>query len=205
MPRPKMVYQLKISLFDTVPSIWRRILIPTSATFWELHSAIQDIFHWNHSHLHEFMYDDKVFKKTMLFGIPSDDYESAEIEILPSWKHKISKYLNLEEPNLKYVYDLGDNWMHLIELENILPAEKGITYPVCLGGKRNSPPDDCGGVHGYADMLEVLSDPNHDEYEDTKEWVDSITGGTFDPEHFDPREVTFIDPKKRYKESVGRL
>jgi hypothetical protein len=62
-----------------------------------------------------------------------------DIEILPSWKHKMSKYLDLEEPNLKYVYDLGDNWMHLIELENVLPAEKGATYPICIGGKRNAP------------------------------------------------------------------
>lgn len=201
MAPPKMVYQLRISLFDTAPKIWRRILIPTSATFWELHSAIQDVFNWNHSHLHEFMYDDKIFKKTMLFGIPSDEYESAEIEILPSWKHKISKYLNLEEPNLKYVYDLGDNWLHLIELENILPAEKGVPYPISIGGKRNAPPDDCGGVHGDEEMLEVLSDPSDEEYAETREWVDSITGGTFDPEHFDPAEVKFMNPKQRYKES----
>lgn len=129
MAPPKMVYQLKITLTDTAPKIWRRILIPTSATFWDLHSAIQDVFQWNHMHLHEFIYDDKLFRKRLLFGIPSDDYESAEIEIYPSWKHKMSKYLNLEESYLKYVYDLGDNWLHLIELENILPAEKGVKYP----------------------------------------------------------------------------
>lgn len=159
------------------------------------------MFGWNHSHLHEFIYDDKAVKKIVLFGIPSDDYESAEIEIYPSWKHKMSKYLNLEEPYLKYVYDLGDNWLHLIELENILPAEKGVTYPVCIDGKRNSPPDDCGGTHGYADLLEVLADPSHEDYEATKEWVESIKGETFDPKHFDPREVAFMDPKKRYKET----
>jgi len=173
MAPPKMVYQLRISLFDTVPKIWRRILIPTSATFWELHSAIQDVFNWNHSHLHHFWYDDKILKKSIWFGIP----------------------------NLKYVYDLGDNWMHLIELENILPAEKGMAYPVCIGGKRNAPPDDCGGTHGYDEMLEVLSDPSDEEYEATKEWIDSVTGGTFDPEHFNPKEVKFMNPKQRYKES----
>jgi len=197
MAPPKMVYQLKITLFDTQPKIWRRILIPTSATFWELHSAIQDVFHWNHSHLHMFLYDDKVFKKSMIFGIPSNE---DEMEIYPSWKHKISKYLNLEQPYLRYVYDLGDDWVHMIELENILPAEKGVTYPVCIGGKRNAPPDDCGGTHGYENMLEVLSDPLDEEYEDTKEWVDSITGGTFDSAHFDPAEVVFSDPKERFKE-----
>jgi hypothetical protein len=201
MAPPKMLYQLKITLFDTQPKIWRRILIPTSVTFWELHSAIQDVFHWNHTHLHQFHYEDKILRKPLWFGIPTDEDDMYNVEIYPSWKHKISKYLNLEEPNLKYVYDLSDNWMHLIELENILPAEKGTAYPICIGGKRNSPPDDCGGTHGYEEMLGVLSDPSDEEYEGTKERVDSITGGTFDPAHFDPAEVRFMDPKQRYKES----
>jgi len=199
MAPPKMVYQLKITLFDTQPKIWRRILIPTSASFWDLHSAIQDVFGWNDSHLHMFLYDDRAFKKSLIFGVPTD----GETTTLPSWKHKISKYLNLEEPCLKYVYDLGDDWIHMIEVENILPAEKDVAYPVCIGGKRNSPPDDCGGVRGYEEMMEILSDPADEEYEDTKEWIDSVTGGTYDPEHFDPTEVKFMNPKVRYKEVFG--
>lgn len=198
MASPKMVYKLKISLSGTQPKIWRRILIPTSVTFWELHSAIQDVFHWNNSHLHMFWYDDKLSREPIIFGIPSGDEER---ETLPSWKHKISKYLNLEEPYLKYVYDLGDDWIHLVEVENILPAEKGVAYPVCIGGKMNAPPDDSGGVWGYEEMLEILSDPSHEEFEGTKEWIESVTGGTFDPKHFDPAEVCFMDPKQRLKES----
>ena len=197
MPPSKMVYQLKITLCDTLPKIWRRILIPTSVTFWDLHSAIQDVFHWNDSHLHMFLYDDKIFRKSLIFGIPSDE---DGMKTYPGWKHKMSKYLNLEEPCLKYVYDFGDDWIHMIELENILPAEKGATYPVCLGGKLNSPPDDCGGVSGYEDVLEILSDPTHDEYEDTKIWVESMKGDPFDPKHFDPAEVQFMNPKMRYRE-----
>jgi hypothetical protein len=203
MPTKKFIYQLKITLFDSKPPIWRRIQIPTSATFWDLHSAIQDVFKWNHSHLHHFYYNETILKKQLVFGIPSEDDEMYEMEILPSLKHKISKYLNLEEPNIKYVYDLGDNWIHLIQVEEILPAEKGVSYPICLKGKRNSPPDDCGGIWGYADLLEILADPKHEEYESTKEWVESMKEGPFDPEHFDPKEVIFVDPKKRFDESFG--
>jgi hypothetical protein len=90
----------------------------------------------------------------------------------------------------------------LIELENVLPAQKSLTYPACIGGKRNAPPDDCGGVRVYENILKVLSDPTDEEYGNTKEWVDSITGGTFDPEHFDPKEVRFMNPKQRYKDSI---
>ena len=66
----------------------------------------------------------------------------------------------------------------------------------------NAPPDDSGGVWGYEEMLEVLADPSHEEHEETKEWIDSMTGGTFDPKHFDPVEVHFMDPKQRLKESL---
>lgn len=201
MAPAKMVYQLRITLFDTAPKIWRRILIPTSATFWDLHSAIQDVFQWNHSHLHQFAYHDKLFKKYLIFGIPTADDEILDLIVYPSWKYKISKYLNLEEPDITYIYDLGDNWMHMIALENIIPAEKCTKYPVCLAGKRNSPPDDCGGVQGYQAMLEVLADRNHEEYKETKDWVASIKGGPFDPKHFEPAEVQFVDPKQRYRES----
>jgi len=79
MAPPKMVYQLRITLFDSAPKIWRRILIPTSATFWDLHSAIQDVFQWNHSHLHQFAYHDKLFKKYLIFGIPTADDEILDL------------------------------------------------------------------------------------------------------------------------------
>ena len=82
-----------------------------------------------------------------------------------------------------------------------MPAEKGVTYPVCLSVKRNSPPDDCGGSWGYADLLEALTNPDdHEEYEDAKAWVESIKEGPFDPEHFDPNEIKFEDSKLRFKE-----
>lgn len=71
---------------------------------------------------------------------------------------------------------------------------------LCLSGKRNSPPDDCGGRWGYSELLEVLADPENDEYEDTKAWVESIKEGPFDPEHFDPKEIKFEDAKLRFKE-----
>jgi len=177
------------------------MLIPTAATFWDLHSAIQDLFKWNHSHLHQFYHFDKLLEKHLTFGIPTDEDETLGLIVHPSWKHNISKYLNLEEPDLTYVYDLGDNWMHIIELENILPAAKCVTFPVCIDGELNSPPDDCGGGHGYEAMLEVLADPSHVKHTETRGWVESMKGGPFDPKHFDPDEVKFIDPKLRYRAS----
>ena len=70
-------------------------------------------------------------------------------------------------------------------MEKMLPPEPGVSYPVCVGGKLQGPPEDCGGVPGYYNLLEALRDPNHDEHEELLGWV----GGEFDPEAFSVEDV----------------
>ena len=94
-----------------------------------------------------------------------------------------------------YTYDFGDNWEHTVELEEILPRDKDVEYPRCIAGERACPPEDCGGIWGYEDLLQIISDPEHEEYEAMLEWI----GGEFDPEHFDAKEVVFDDPEERRK------
>jgi len=84
-------------------------------------------------------------------------------------------------------------------VEKILPRDKNIDYPICIAGKRACPPEDCGGIGGYENLLEIISDPDHEEYEEMMEWL----GGEFDPEHFDAKEVSFDDPDKRRKIAYG--
>jgi hypothetical protein len=84
-----------------------------------------------------------------------------------------------------YEYDFGDSWAHRIELEKRLEAEPGATYPRCVDGKRACPPEDCGGVWGYADLLEALVRPNTPRQRELLEWL----GGSFDPEKFDVSAV----------------
>lgn len=100
----------------------------------------------------------------------------------------------MENPSAYYVYDFGDSWEHEIRLEKILPREKR-KYPACIAGKRACPPEDCGGIWGYEEFLEIIKDPEHEEYEDMLDWV----GGEFDPEHFDIEDVQFDDPVQRRK------
>jgi hypothetical protein len=80
-----------------------------------------------------------------------------------------------------YTYDFGDNWEHTIAFEKSDLAVEGASYPACVGGKRNCPPDDCGGPWGYAQLLAVLADPKHPEHAEQLEWI----GGAFDPNAFD--------------------
>ncbi|MDI3524632.1 MULTISPECIES: plasmid pRiA4b ORF-3 family protein [unclassified Kosmotoga] len=186
------VYQFKITLKGIKPPIWRRIQVPETYTFWDLHVAIQDAMGWLDYHLHEFEIINPSTGLKVNIGIPDEDFGR---DVLPGWKQKIADYFSMENPKANYTYDFGDNWEHKIELEKILPREKGVTYPVCIKGKRACPPEDCGGVWGYEELLEAIKDPAHERHEELLEWL----GEDFDPEHFDVNEVSFDDPNKRLK------
>lgn len=190
----KQIYQLKITLKDIMPAIWRRIQVPSTYDFWQLHSTIQDAFGWTNSHLHKFVYIDINSDDPIEFGIPIEPDFEDELPVLTGWQHKISRYITSDTGRVSYIYDFGDYWQHRIELEEILPYVKGIKYPICLDGERNGPPEDCGGPHGYADLLEILSDPSDTEYEDTRIWVDSMKGCVFHPEEFNPSKIKFAKP-----------
>jgi len=190
------VYQFKITLRDIKPPIWRRIQVPETYTFWDLHVAIQDAMGWSDYHLHEFEMVGPSTGLKVNIGIPDEDFGR---EILPGWKQKIADYFSVENRSADYTYDFGDNWEHIIKLEKILPRDKNIDYPICIAGKRACPPEDCGGIWGYENFLEIINDPDNKEYEDMIEWA----GGEFDPEHFDVKEVSFDDPDKRRRIAFG--
>jgi hypothetical protein len=104
-------------------------------------------------------------------------------------------YFTQEGDAAEYLYDFGDDWEHSVVLEGVFPREKGVVYPLCVDAKRACPPEDCGGVHGYKNLLKIIRNPRHKEHKEMLEWA----GGLFDSEHFEPREVRFDDPRKRWK------
>jgi hypothetical protein len=107
----------------------------------------------------------------------------------------VLSYLNEPGQRAGYEYDFGDSWNHQIILKEIVPREKDARYPLCVGGERACPPEDCGGTWGYETLLDVINNPAHEEHEEMLEWL----GGQFDPERFDSATVNFDDPKKRWK------
>ncbi|AKB78433.1 TnpR protein [Methanosarcina horonobensis HB-1 = JCM 15518] len=184
----KNIYQLKLSMKGIVPQIWRRIQVPENYTFLDLHYAIQAAMNWEDYHLHEFEMLNLKTGKLDRIGTKSDDYEDFYDEsLVPEKKTKISNYFTLENKEALYRYDFGDNWQVKVRLEKILPRKEEVEYPVCTAGKRAAVPEDIGGIWGYENMLEILKDPEHEEYEDTIEWL----GEDFDPEYFDPKDVSF--------------
>ena len=110
----------------------------------------------------------------------------------------VAEWLTLVNRRALYEYDFGDDWHHTVLLEKILPVDKGRVYPVCIGGRRACPPEDCGGPLGYARMLEILGDPEHEEHEGMMTWL----GGSFDPESFEAATVRFDDPHERWESAL---
>ncbi len=177
------VYQFKITLKSTKPKIWRRIQIPENYSFWDLHVAIQNAMGWYDCHLHQFEMNTRIGFRVIIGSEDCDELED---------KAKIAKYFLFPKDKASYEYDFGDGWEHEIVLEKILPAVTGNKYPQCIAGERACPPEDCGGVWGYENLLTIIKNPKHEEYEDRIEWL----GSEFDPEKFDPAAVEFENPKK---------
>jgi len=187
------VYQFKITLKEVRPPIWRRIQVPEAYSFWDLHVAIQDAMGWRDCHLHLFRLGRARSGRQVEIGIPDDEPVADDAECLPGWETPLGSHFRKVGDRAEYKYDFGDGWLHEVLLEEItvLNADKG--YPLCLAGARACPPEDCGGASGFADLLEIVGDPTHEEHAGTMEWL----GGSFDPAAFDPRRVAFDNPKKR--------
>ena len=192
------VYQFKITLMGSEPPIWRQIQVPETYSFWDLHVALQDAMGWSDSHPHSFEMMDSSTHERIEMGIPDED-GSEDGRVHAEWKKMVADLFTLENTDAFYTYDFGDDWRHEVELEGILPREEDTSYPRCIAGERACPPEDCGGMLGYLNMLKVIADKEHKERKNTMEWL----GGQFDPERFDAKAVKFDDPKKRWKTAFG--
>ncbi len=192
----KRVYQYKISLNEITPEIWRRIQVPETYSFWDLHVAIQDAMGWWDYHLHAFRFRKrKNSRNAFEIGIPDDEF--ADWVVHPGWEIPITDFFDEVGVRCEYEYDFGDCWQHELLLEGILLREKGQTYPRCLDGEGACPPEDCGGVWGYQHMLEIISDPTHEEHEEMLTWL----GGEYDPKDFSPENVKFDKPGWRWRKA----
>lgn len=124
----------------------------------------------------------------------------SELGHIDERKARIRDVIGQPKDRMRYIYDFGDHWQHDVVVEKVLVAEPGARYPSCIAGKGGCPPEDCGGVWGYADLRETLADPTHQEHEDRLEWLGLETAAEFDPEAFDLAEANAL---LRGRASVG--
>lgn len=167
------IYRVHVSLQRIEPSIWRRIELSSQTTLKQLHRILQITMGWENYHLHEYIVDGR------RYGTPDPAYDGTG-EIIRETGVSLATVLPQPGAEILYVYDFGDYWQHDLQLEAVFLAESGIKYPRVLDGARSCPPEDCGGARGYADLLEILLDPTHEEFEHMREWA----GPRFNAEGF---------------------
>jgi hypothetical protein len=147
------VLSLKVTLRNTKPPIWRWILMPKSMTLADLHLAIQTAMGWYSCHLHDFDVDGR------RYGDPSDTDDWDDEALADESRLRLSALAGSGVTRFLYTYDFGDRWQHDILIEKASPAGVMKARPACTAGKRNCPPEDCGGPWGYDELIEVLANP----------------------------------------------
>ena len=181
IPVAERLYQFKITLNELQPPIWRRIQVK-NCTLDKFHERIQTAMGWTNSHLHQFEINGERYGDPLLLD---DGFE--EFHCMDSTVTRISDIIPKSGKRFVflYEYDFGDDWEHEVVFEGCLRATDGQRYPVCVEGARACPPEDVGGVWGYAEFLEALADPRHERHKEFLQWR-----GPFDPEQFDAAKTT---------------
>lgn len=170
--------QIRITLADIEPAIWRRLVVPWTWHLGQLHLAIQAAFNWWNYHLHEFnigglRYGDLEIEED---GGSEDDpriFDERQVRLLDFARGSVVSF--------GYLYDFGDSWRHEVEFEQLLALDAVPKGGTCIAGARARPPEDVGGVDAYRRFLEIMADPDDPDHADMKRWC----GGHHDPDWFD--------------------
>jgi hypothetical protein len=168
---PRQIFQLKVSLADVTPPVWRRVLVPGGYTLDRVHRVFQCALGWQNYHLHSFDIDG------VQYGEPDPDGELTFRDELETRLDAVAT----KGTRFRYVYDFGDWWEHEVTVEDVFGADPDERYPYCADGVGACPPEDVGGPFGYRQFLAALADPEHPEHESMRSWI----GRPFDPARFD--------------------
>lgn len=166
------IYQLKVTLECTDPPIWRRLVVPGNLNLARLHHVIQDAMGWEDSHLHSFDVGG------IQIGIPDPDQFPFKEQVQTEKQYTLDRVARTEM-RFTYLYDFGDGWTHEILVEEVTTGE--LDAPHCVAGERACPPEDCGGVPGYDELVQALADKTHERHEELAAWIPD----GWSPERFD--------------------
>lgn len=171
------VFELKVTLLGTRPPIWRRFRVESTVTLERLHRILQVIMGWTDSHMHGF--------RVPHAALAGARRQFVSIERADEKTTTLASFLHRRKDRILYEYDFGDGWEHEITLEDIVASSPEARYPLVLSGRRACPPEDIGGIPGYAHFLEAIADPEHPDHEEMVEWY----GEDFDPKRFDAQAL----------------
>lgn len=174
------LFDLKITLVDSKPAIWRRFCVPAGITLDRLHDVIQIVMGWDEAHLHRFEIDGTTFSEDL------GDGGLDELDDLDESKYRLCQLIDTPKSRFRYSYDFGDGWEHELVLEKMTELDKGEEpYIECTDGAMACPPEDCGGIWSYPEFLKAYRNRKNPGYAEAHEWL----GDDFDPEYFDPDDA----------------
>jgi hypothetical protein len=184
---------VRIELADTDPPIWRQVEVPTSITLKVLHDIVQATIGWFDYHLWEFTIGEQKY------GLPMDEDWGTEPR-KEAIKVRLRDVLHPRKTVIDYTYDFGDNWQHRITVTDVRPGEPGVGYPRYIGGERNGPPEDCGGIPGFYDKLEARVDSNHPDHEEIVVGLDD-----YDPETIEELPIKYALDRIAARRNAARV
>ncbi|GAA1775408.1 plasmid pRiA4b ORF-3 family protein [Luedemannella helvata] len=167
---------MRISLDGVAPPVWRLVQVPGAYTLDRVHRVIQYAMGWQNYHLHSFDIAGTAY------GEPDPD---DDLDLVDEMEVRLDA-VTARGTRLRYTYDYGDWWEHTVEVEDVLAADPDERYPVCLDGSGACPPEDVGGVFGYAEVVAALGDAGHPEHAAIRERFGAAV------ETFDPRLATTL-------------
>jgi hypothetical protein len=172
-------YTFKVDLLNSEPLVTRTFKVSSETTLYLMHHIIQAVMGWKNYHLYEFSINNLLFADIRLVDEEFGDFTDV-------------KTIQLEDVFSKtgtkatYLYDFGDGWKHQLELIEISNEPQNELLPAFISGQNTCPPEDSGGVYRYLEIIEILGDPSHEEYESIKEWL----GPKFNPVKLNSHSIT---------------
>ncbi len=169
---------LRIELDDTDPPIWRVVEVPTSITLKVLHDIVQVTMGWFDYHLWEMVIDSQTY------GLPMDEDWGTEPR-KPASRTRLRDVIGNGTTTISYTYDFGDSWVHTLTISDVRTGDLDAAYPRFVAGERNCPPEDCGGIPGFYEMLEARADPDHPDHEEISDFLEE-----YDPDELEIFPIT---------------
>jgi hypothetical protein len=165
-------FRIRLSLQDSEPEIWREVCLPSDFSLAEIHDVIQVLMAWDDYHLHQFKHEGRYIGPPEVFEDFREDFiNEKDVSLGDVFKRKGSRF--------EYEYDFGDSWgVDVVCAGKMKPVDELFSV---IGGRMAAPPEDCGGIPGFYNMVEVLGDPEHPDYDMLSEWMGDID---FDPKEF---------------------
>jgi hypothetical protein len=186
------ICSVRVELLGSDPLIWRELEVPTSTTFRVLHDIIQIVMGWFDYHLWEFSIGERRYG-------PRDPDDDDMPSTANAATVRLRDVLKRGRTVIRYVYDFGDYWENRLTVSKIRQGDPGVSYPRMVGGERAAPPEDCGGMPGFYELLEALGNPDHPDHDDLAEQHEG-----YDPNLIEIRLVNFALDRIAGRRAVAR-